>query len=362
MKILFICDSLISLELGNPSRIYNIEQALRRFGICTDRIPSKKILHWLFLGQNRIQKYLRRVYLLFCLIAYLSKKKVNCIYSIDFYMGLEAVVLAKLFKIKTIYDFGGYVYEEEIHRGHRWKPLLTKLLEKLCLENSTLIVTQTIPNKELLTNYHKKVLVLENGVNLDEFPEPSPAKGIFRQFSIPDDKPIVGFVGNWENWMKIEDFLNASKHLENVTVVVIGEGKGFREFKTQFKDVYFTGRIPHRLAMSLLINFDICVAPYSKDGIMRHKQAMKTLEYLAAGKPIIVSDVIGRESFLKESENCLLYEPENPEDMAQKISQLLQNKELRAYLSQKNKELAMAYAWEKTVARSGLVESLREMK
>ena len=162
--------------------------------------------------------------------------------------------------------------------------------------------------------------------------------------------------------MKIEDLLNASRHLDNVTVVVIGEGKGFRGFKAQYKDVYFTGRIPHRLAMSLLLNFDICLAPYSKDGIMKHKQAMKTLEYLAAGKPIIVSDVIGRESFLIEGENCLMYEPENPEEMAQKISQLLQNKELRAHLSQKNKELAMTYTWEKTVERSGLVESLREMK
>jgi len=327
MKILFICDSLLSLEFGNPSRLYNIEQALRRFGICTDRIPSKKNLHWLFLGQNRIQNYLRRVYLLFCLIAYLSKKKVNCIYSIDFYMGLEAVVLAKLFRIKTVYDFGGYVYEEEIHRGHRWKPMVTKLLEKLCLENSTLIVTQTIPNKELLTNYHKKVLVLENGVNLEEFREPSPAKAILKQFSIPNDKPIVGFLGNWENWMKIEDLLNAAKYLDDVTVVVIGEGKGFRGFRTQFKNVYFTGRIPHRLAMGLLINFDICVSPYSKDKIMRHKQAMKTLEYLAAGKPIIVSDVIGKENFLKEGKNCLLYEPENPVDLANKITWLLQHKE-----------------------------------
>jgi glycosyltransferase involved in cell wall biosynthesis len=114
--------------------------------------------------------------------------------------------------------------------------------------------------------------------------------------------------------------------------------------------------------MGLLINFDICVSPYSKDKIMRHKQAMKTLEYLAAGKPIIVSDVIGKENFLKEGKNCLLYEPENPVDLANKITWLLQHKELKDQMGKKNKELAETFSWERTLWRSGLVESLREMK
>ena len=94
---------------------------------------------------------------------------------------------------------------------------------------------------------------------------------------------------------------------------------------------------------------------------MKYKSARKTFEYLAAGKPIIVSNVVGREGFLIEGKNCITYEPENPKDLAEKIKKLLNNNELKKQMQNNNTKLAKKYSWKRNIERSGLVIYLQNI-
>ena len=209
---------------------------------------------------------------------------------------------------------------------------------------------------------NRNAFLLKNGINLEEFDRLSSSRNILKKYSIPVKKPIIGFVGKWENWMKIEDFLNASKYLKDIMFLVIGKGRNFTKYKNEFKNVIFTGRIPHEHTVSFLMNFDICVSPHSKDKMMQFRSARKTLEYMAAGKPIIVSNVVGREKFLKEGVNCLLYESENPEDLVEKINILLSDRKLINRIGINNKKLSNKFTWEKSVYGSGLLIALNKRK
>jgi len=361
MKILIITDNLVTTDYAPTIRALNLANALKKFGIETLIIPMEKDLPPMFKKKGRLNKYLRRIYLFFYMFSIIKRKKIQYIFSIGFYIGLEAIILAKILGCKTIFEFHGYVYEEEIHRGHRIKPFFTKFLEQICLKYSNIVVTQTINNKILIRGLNKNTFVVENGINLDEFEGLNYSEKIFEEYSITRGRPLIGFIGNWENWMNIEDLLFVSKYLNNLaSIIIIGKGRNLRKYKDAFKNVIFTGRISHEKALNFLINFDICILPHSKDEIMKYKSAMKTFEYMAAGKPIIVSNVTGKEDFLINGKNCLTYEPGNPKDLAKNIEFLLDNKELMALIGLNNRAMAKRFSWEKNLKRSGLLNFLKE--
>lgn len=359
MKILLVIEDPVSLDYAPSSRIYYVGNVLNKFGIDTIIVPLENELHKFLKGKSRIKKYMRRFYLFFCMMSIVRKEKISFIFTRGFYICLEALILAKVLGIKIIYDFHGYVYKEEIHRGHHLRPLFTKFIEKICIKFSDIIVTQKTSNKELIKTLNRNILVLENGIHLEEFDNLRPQKSILAKFMIPDSKPVVGFVGHWENWMRIEDLLMVSRYLKDVSVVVVGKGKNFTQYVDEFKNVYFVGQIPHHEALALILNFDICVSPYSKDEIMAFKSSRKTLEYMAAGKALLVSDVAGKEDYLKEGINCLFYRPEDPKDLANKIEILLNDYSLRKTMGQNNRTLAQNFSWENKIKESGLIDMIQ---
>lgn len=361
-SVLLVIEHPISLKFAYTSRVYHLSKVLNKFGVSTVIIPQRKDLKKFLRGESRIQKYVRRAYLFWRMTCIVKQRKVKYIFARGFYLGLMSIFLAKVFGLKAIFDFHGYIYQEEIYRGLKYKPFFTSFLEKLCIKYTDLIITQTESNRHVIGDLNKNVVVVENGIDPLEFTDLEPQKSILNKYSIPDSKPIVGFIGNWEKWMNIEDLLNSSYYLSDALIVIIGEGRNFTKYKNEYKNVFFTGRISHFDAMSLLINFDVCVSPHSKDEIMKYKSARKTFEYMAAGKSIIVSNVVGKEYFLDEGINCLTYEPGNPKDLAEKIRILLEDPELRTKMGINNRRLAENFTWDKNLERSGLVEILRMFK
>lgn len=63
------------------------------------------------------------------------------------------------------------------------------------------------------------------------------------------------------------------------------------------------------------------------------------LEYAAAAKPIVISDVGGLGEIIQDGESGFVVPPENPNAMAEKIIQLLENTELAQKLGKNAKEL-----------------------
>ena len=160
--------------------------------------------------------------------------------------------------------------------------------------------------------------------------------------------------------MNIEDLLNASKYLDDEQIVIVGEGKNLEKYKVNYPQVLFLGRIIHRDVISILKEVDICVIPYTDDPILKHKSARKSLEYLAAGKPIIVTNVVGKEDFLVENNNCLLFEYKSPKDLAEKIKILLEDSDLYERMSKDNFVLAQKFTWEYLVEKSGILEVIEK--
>ena len=279
-------------------------------------------------------------------------------------------IFIKIFHKKMIYDFHGYLHKEEVAEGRVVRSKITRIFDSIMLMWADCIIAVSEGTRnQLPKKYLKKTIVLPNGVDLELFKGEISDKEkdkLKERYDIPKDKTIVGFVGNWERWMSVEDMINASMYLDSIQMLIVGKGYNFDELYRDARNnplVTFTGNVSHFQVVNLFKLMSICVVPYSK--IIPHGDttgyfsSRKTKEYLAAGKPIIMSSIKARESFLDEDENVILYKPEDAKDLASKVKLLLNDEQLYKKMCENNKKLSGEFSWEGVVTESGLVDILR---
>ena len=286
--------------------------------------------------------------------------------KIDFVIlrGYDTILVhlfLKLLGIKTFYDFHGLYHRELIQQNRRSRAFFVRYIDKIIFRLSNKIIVVSDGIKMQIQEYQDKCLYLPNGVDIGKIKNANYECSI--ELSV--DKKVIGFIGNWESFIKIEDVCESIKYLDNCMGVIIGWGYNAEHIVDKYhtiENIIFTGKLPQEEVYALLKKIDVCILPYDKND--KHSRypdffsSRKTKEYIAAGKPIIVADVIGRESWLVENKTCLLYESGDPKDLADKINTLLNDEKLYKTLSENNNRLAEEFTWENLVKQSGLIESI----
>ena len=234
--------------------------------------------------------------------------------------------------------------------------------ERLLLAMSNKVVTVSKGVAEELPSKHREhCIILPNGVDIEavrSVPSTSPV-------SVPPNHTVIGFVGNWESVMHIEDICEAALLLDNTIAVIVGEGYRAQELYERYADekrVIFTGKLPREQAYAVLRDMDVCVLPYDGTHYMSMKRDFfsnrKIAEYLAAGKPIVASDIAGLPDILLDGQSCLLYPPGDVVELAHRVEKLIKDGELYRRMSVHNYELAEKFSWKGLVERSGLLHHL----
>lgn len=120
-------------------------------------------------------------------------------------------------------------------------------------------------------------------------------------------------------------------------------------------NIVFYGHVPHAQVAGMLKGFDVVLAPYQhaaliKTGknISRWISPMKVFEYMAAGRPVVASDLSILREFLRHEENALLVPAGDPMAWAEAIRRLRDDAELRKHLAQNAfGELKNNFTWDK---------------
>lgn len=86
---------------------------------------------------------------------------------------------------------------------------------------------------------------------------------------------------------------------------------------------------------------DLLVLPTETEGF-----SMIIFNALAHGLPVITTQIRAAADYLSEPENVLWTQPKNPENLAGKIIELLENKNLRREMGENNKKLAAKFTAE----------------
>ena len=149
---------------------------------------------------------------------------------------------------------------------------------------------------------------------------------------------LVGYVGVMGEQEGIDLLLEAAAELarrgrSDIQFCLVGGGPQLPALQAQATAmglddfVTFTGRAPDADLFEILSTADVCVNP-DRVNAMNDKSTMnKILEYMAFAKPIVQFEV--REGKVSAGEASLYARPNDPQDMADKIVQLLDDPAMR---------------------------------
>lgn len=180
-----------------------------------------------------------------------------------------------------------------------------------------------------------KTVVIPNGVELDRFRREPPVD--LQPYQIPPSAPLLLTIGRLERQKGIDLLLQALpavlETLPETRLVIIGDGPDrsiLEALATQLKirsSILFLGKrsdVPNWLKTA-----DAMVLASRWEGMPN-----VVLEAMAAGTPVIATEVEGIADLLTNGESGLVVPPENPEALTEAIVQLLDDPPLRLKLSE----------------------------
>jgi glycosyltransferase involved in cell wall biosynthesis len=203
-----------------------------------------------------------------------------------------------------------------------------------------------------------RVFVLPNGVDTRRFrPLASPARA---RLGIPACAPVIGFAGSLKPWhgtdLLLEAFAAARRSHGDARLIIIGDGPEAESLRSQALRLglhgaaLFTGAVPHGEVPELLGAMDIAVAPYRRVPEF-YFSPLKLYEYMAAGLPTVASDAGDIAEVVRDGENGLLVEPEDPSALGATLLRLLDDAALRARLGLAARRAAEGHDWSHNAAR-----------
>ena len=108
-------------------------------------------------------------------------------------------------------------------------------------------------------------------------------------------------------------------------------------------NVFFCEFMEHEEMMSLAASSNVCVVPFRNTMDLAQTHPIKILEYLSCGAVVLAANLPGIASIIKHGENGLLFQADNPCDLAGKILLLYDNPELRTFISKNARESVKQY-------------------
>ncbi len=236
--------------------------------------------------------------------------------------------------------------------------------------------------KEELVNLYavpeSKIIVINNGANTDLF-KPMNQERVKAELRLEESKKYVCFVGNLAAWQGVEFLIYAAplilEKCPDVRFLVVGDGamkNKLLEITSEFgllDKFIFTGRVPYE-SVPLYINAaDVCVAPFIKGRNAKiGLSALKTYEYLACGKPIVASSIPGVKDLIEFSGGGISVSPENPEELANAVVELILNENTRTLMGERGRKYVVEnHSWNGVARRildvcNDVVENAEQLK
>jgi glycosyltransferase involved in cell wall biosynthesis len=106
--------------------------------------------------------------------------------------------------------------------------------------------------------------------------------------------------------------------------------------------------IPHHEVPALIAEADICLAPLGLNdrNVTQGACPIKVLEYMAASRPLVASNMPIVRELLREDVDALLFSPNDPEDLARQVLKLLNDYDLSRRLADSATERALIkFTW-----------------
>ena len=384
MRILYLADIRFPLERANGLQTFETCRALAACGHAVTLLVRADTTRpardpWLFYGAPRetgltiarlppLPGAVRRGAYLAAALGRAVSVSPDIVLTRDLLLADMLLRLPKSLRPPIVYESHGYAPAMAAERpkaitgapGASWRKLL-----RLTARESR--VWRTAAGYITLTRVHQQELedrfgvrsnaaVIPDGVRLD------PA----RTWRPPPPPPFtVTYAGHLYPWKGVDVLLHALAELPGVQARIVGgqpgetdHGRldGLARNKGVSDRVTFTGWLPPASVIAELARAHALILPNTPTHTSeRYTSPLKLFEYLAAGRPIVASDLAALREVLRHGDNALLVEPGSPTALAAAVRRLMGDQPLAAGLARRAFDEAVHYGWETRAGRIDVV-------
>ncbi|MEA5617319.1 glycosyltransferase family 4 protein [Cronbergia sp. UHCC 0137] len=227
--------------------------------------------------------------------------------------------------------------------------LVSPFLPALIKQFSNTYNVNLFPSKELLRKYEslkcqRSEYVPYQGIDCDKF---HPNNICYNP--IPEDnRPTLLFVGRITAEKNVTQLLDAypiiAAKIPDVHLVIIGSGPLDTEIRRRAKNfpsgVTFWGESHGQELLGWFARADVFVNPSVTENF-----CTTNMEALAQGTPVVAANAGGNPEQVLSGINGFVSEPNNPQDLAQKVITILENPDLKAKLSEQARPSILEFDW-----------------
>src|SRR6266699_1313029 len=235
-----------------------------------------------------------------------------------------------------------------------YKSSITNAIEKLALYTIGLITLRAsditiVLNTSVqrwIKQYKNEVYYLPNGVDLELFDKPPKQE---------TSNYNLLFLGRLEKIKGVESLIQAIPFIIKVfpqtTLTIVGDGGNKTDLFNLTKNlqlekhIQFTGWVEHKDLDTYYEKASLVVVP----SIVADAFPLVILEAMSAGRPVIGTNIGGIPEIIDDKVDGYLVEPENPEQIADKVIKLFQEANLLKELGRNARKKAEKFSIEKHV-------------
>lgn len=253
---------------------------------------------------------------------------------------ISALLAVKLARIPCVCRWAGVVEGA----GTKITKILTPWVDRFVAISEAAELNQSKYGRQ-----GNEVVRIYGGVDLNRFDHCGNINEIRKQFGIPDQNKIVGYISRITEGKGHLEFIEAARmvldeYSEITFLIVGGEVGGSGQLTVKLKErttslgmsdkVIFTGwrdDIPNILsALDIFVHY-----PTSPEGL-----GIANLEAMASGKPVIVSRTGGLPEAVVDGVTGIVLDPGDPGQLSRAIIRLLKDEELRKAMGERARRRA----------------------
>ncbi|EQC00724.1 glycosyltransferase [Photorhabdus temperata] len=200
-------------------------------------------------------------------------------------------------------------------------------------QSRVVFVLTSLLRDDIINEYNvdTSIVVTPDGVDMLAVESISSNKLASTNHKLPTQ---ILYLGSLHHWKGVPTAIKAMSHLEDAVLNIAGgepeQIQQLRQIAQQIgvcDRVNFLGFIQPKLRFQIIADNDICLLPLTKTSIgSRYTSPLKLFEYMAMGKPVVISDFPSIRDVVDE--NAVSFaDSENAESFAQQIQLLRDNSE-----------------------------------
>jgi len=195
--------------------------------------------------------------------------------------------------------------------------------------------------------------IIPCGVDLDRF-----RPGLAQPPDFPGPGPVILFLGRLDRRKGLAVLIKAMPEVLHAVpaarLLVVGQGPEEEHCRRLARElgivssVVFRGRVAHDELPRYYVNCSVYCSP----ALGGETLGIVLLEAMAAGAPVVASDIPGYDETVRRDTDALLVRPDDPAGLAAALTRVLSNDELRNRLKAEAANRVQEYSWPRVAART----------